>query len=103
MVQPQEGSCTVGGDWLLDVSLISPVASPLYTEVVEINKDGIISNIRRAMAKRNVVLAMGESSSNVGTLNVGRQIQHRCGLTNLLSSLSSTPEGVVVIPDNSVC
>ena len=101
-VQPQEGSSTAGGDRLLDVSSISTVVPPLYTEVVYINKDGIISNVRRSMSKRNVVLAMGESSSDVGTLNVGWKIQQRRGLTHLLNSLSSTLEGVVVIPDNDM-
>lgn len=68
--------------------------------MVEDNKDGIISDIRQAISKRKVVLAMGEASANV--VNIGRRVQSRCNFTCLLNSISSTPEAVVVIPDNGV-
>lgn len=68
--------------------------------MVEDNKDGIISDIRQSISKRKVVLATGEASANV--VNIGRRVQSRCNFTRLLNSISSTPEAVVVIPDNDV-
>lgn len=100
--QPQKGSSATGGDRLLDVPSVSMVEPTLPTKVVEDNKNDIISNVRRAMAKQNVVLAMGESSFDVDTLNVGRRIQQRHGLARLLNSLSSTPKRVVAIPDDDM-
>lgn len=54
------------------------------------------------MAKQKAVMAMGESPSDIGAMNVGRHAQQRRSLARMLNSLSFNPEGVVVILDDDV-
>lgn len=90
------------GDRLLDVLPIFVVAPPFPNKLTEDNKDGIISSVPRVMDKQKMVLTMRESSSNVGCANIRRHVQRRCGLARQPSSLSSNPEGVVVIHDDEM-
>lgn len=54
------------------------------------------------MAKRKAVLVMREASSDVGTANIGGRVRQRLGLAHQVGSISSDPEGVVVLPDDDV-
>lgn len=74
------------------------VACSGHTEVLEDNKDGISYNFWPTIDKRKVVLAMGETSTNV--FNIGRQVKSRHNFSRLLNSISSTSEAIFVIPDD---
>lgn len=100
-----EASSTSIGEPPLAVWTISAVVPPSATcsglmEVVEDSKDGIISEVRRAIAKRKAILAMGETSTDA--FNMRRRVQSRRNFTRLLNSISFTPEVVFMIPDNDV-
>lgn len=60
-----------------------------HTKMVEDSKDGIISDARRVIAKRKVILVMGETSNSA--FNIRRSVQSRRTFTRLLNSISSTP------------
>lgn len=66
--------------------------------MVEDSKDGIISDVRRSMAKRKSILAKRDASYDV--FNIRRRVQSRRNFPSLLSSISSTPEAITMIPDD---
>lgn len=45
-------------------------------------------------------MAMGEAITDA--FNIGKRVQSRRNFTRLLNSISSTPEAIVVIPDDNV-
>lgn len=100
-----EGSSMSAEESPLASHLISTIApsSVVYsgrTEMVEDNKDGIISDAHRVIAKRKVVLALGETSTNA--FQIRRQVQSRHNFTLLLNLISLTLEAIVVIPDDDI-
>ena len=84
------------------ISTIAPSSAACsgHTEMVEDIKDGIISDDRWVIAKRKVILAIGEASTDA--FNIGRRVQSRHNFTRLLNMISSTLEAIVVIPDNDI-
>lgn len=70
--------------------------------MVEDNKDGIVSTVRRVMAKRKVDQAMGEPSPGSGSSQIGRHIMQRHKFPRLISLISSDPGSVVVILNDDV-
>lgn len=68
--------------------------------MVEDSRDDIISDAHQVFAKWKSILAMGEVST--GALKIGKRVQSRRNFTHLLNSISSTPEVIVVIPDDDV-
>lgn len=68
--------------------------------MVEDSKEGIVSSVRRAKARRKAVQVMGEPSPGNGSSQIGRCVMQRRGFARLISSISFDPGGVVVIPDD---
>lgn len=99
------GSSVSAGEPPLAARPISTIAPPSGafpgpTEVVEDSRDDIISDAHRVFSKWKAILAIGEVYT--GALKIGKRVQSRRNFTHLLNSISSTPEVIVVIPDDDV-
>ena len=81
--------------------IVRPAEGP-SDEVVEDSKEGIVSSVRRAMAKWKVFQAIGEPSPGDGSSQIRRRVMQRRGFARLMSSISSDPDVMVVIPDDDV-
>lgn len=75
----ESSSTTIGEQPLIDqpITMVapSPIIDPNHVEMVEDSKEEIISDVWWAMAKRIVVLAMREASSDV--FNIERRVQSK--------------------------
>lgn len=83
-------------------ALFSQPSEEPSNETAEYKKEEIVLSVHRAMAKRKAVQAMGESSPECGSSQIGRRIMQRRGFARLIFLIYCDLGGVVVIPNDDM-